>query len=183
MSDPPKKLTGKVVFRFCGGVSFRQTAPSDHPQAADEAQCFWAETWRETIGRRFDVPAANVPPAAALPAAHSRPVLHPLTIRLSDGSSLDIDPDDWPTLGNPVGAMRDLGQHATEHLLAGKYDDGRTLVYVVIEQLGVAKTIAGEMLPAGTADFEAAVRRVSERFDISTRLVDQCLDSIKRSSN
>jgi len=99
---------------------------------------------------------------------------------LPDGSSLDIEPDEWPTLANPVGAM-DVGPHATEHLFVGKYGDGRTLVYVVIEQPGTHRTIAGEMLPADRADIEAAVRRVTERFDISTQLVDRCLDSIKRS--
>ena len=180
MSDPPKKLNERVVFRFCGGTRVSRAVQSDDPHAAKEAPCIWAETWRETTSRRFDDAAANVPPPAALLSADSHPVLHPLTIRLPDGSSLDINRDEWPTLVSPVGETRDVGQYATEHLFVGKYADGRTLVYVVIDQPDAENTIAGEMLPAGSADIEAAVRRVAERFAISTRLVDQCLDSIKR---
>jgi len=180
MSDPLKNTSGRVVFRFCGGTRVSQARQSDDPQATKEAQSFWAETWRETTSHRFDDAAVNVPPPAALLTADDRPVLHPLTIRLSDGSSLDIDRDEWPTLVSPVGETRDVGQYSTEHLFVGKYADGRTLVYVVIDQPDVENTLVGEMLPAGSADIEAAVRRVAERFAISTRLVDQCLDSIKR---
>jgi hypothetical protein len=180
MSGPLKNTSGRIVFRFCGGTRVSQSGQSDNPQAAKEAQAFWAETWRETTSRRFDDAAANMPTPAALLTADNHPVLHPLTIRLLNGSSLDIDRDDWPTLVSPARTMHDLGQHATEHLFVGKYADGRTLVYVVIDQPDVENTIVGEMLPAGSADVEAAVRRVAERFAISTRLVDQCLDSIKR---
>ena len=180
MSDPLKNTTGRIVFRFCGGTRVSQAGQLDDPRAAKEAQSCWAETWRETTGRRFDDAAVNVPPPAALLTADNHPVLHPLTIRLSDGASLDIDRDEWPTLVDPIRTLPDLGQHATEHLFVGKYADGRALVYVVIDQPDVENTIVGEMLPAGSADIEAAVRRVAERFAISTRLVDQCLDSIKR---
>ena len=179
MTDPPNKTDDKILFRFCGGTRVNQAAPSDDPHATKDAQSFWAETWRETSGRRFDAAAANLPPPAALPTAQI-PVLHPLTVRLADGSWLDIDRDDWPTLVNPVHTLHDLGQYATVRLFVTKYADGRTLVYVVIDRPDIENTIAGEMLPAGSADTESAVRRVAKRFAISTRLVDQCLDSIQR---
>ena len=181
MPDPPKKPTGNLVYRFCGGIHARRTVRPDDSQAEKEAQSSWAIKLKGTVRRRFDVAAPSVPPPVALPTSDSGPVAPPLTIRLSDGSSLDIDADEWPTLANPVGAM-DVGPHAIEHLFVGKYDDGRTLVYVVIEQSGTLRTIAGEMLPADVVDIQAAVRRLAARFDISTQLVDQCLDSFKRSS-
>ena len=183
MPEPTRKPTGNIVFRFCGGIRARQAVRSDAPQAETEAQSSWAITWNETVGRRFDSAVPNMPPAAAPPTSDNHLGLHPLTIRLSDGSTLDIEPHEWPTLTSPVGAMRNLGDYTTEHLFAGKYDDGRMLVFAVIVQPGADKTIAGEMLPAGSTDLEIAVRRLAERFAISTRLVDQCLDSIMRSSH
>lgn len=57
-----KTIEGVVVFRFSGGALHGHAIRSDHPQAAQEANSFWAITSRGTIGRRFDVLAPTGPP-------------------------------------------------------------------------------------------------------------------------
>lgn len=172
MQDKTKKPTGKIVFRFCGGTCVRHRARGNASQAEKESQSIWSMTWNETPIQR----------ATALLAPNKGDKRSPLTIQLADGSSLDINPDEWPTLAKPRGASLDLSPHTTKHLFVGKYDDGGTLVYAVIEEPSTDKIIAGELLPAGSAEIEAALWRLTERLEIATTVADRCLDSLKRSS-
>jgi|tagenome__1003787_1003787.scaffolds.fasta_scaffold20767044_2 hypothetical protein len=44
-----------VVFRFQGGVLDGQALRSDGPESAKrEVDAIWRQTWKATIGRRFD---------------------------------------------------------------------------------------------------------------------------------
>jgi hypothetical protein len=97
-----------------------------------------------------------------------------LAIRLFNGTSLDIDQDEWDTLASPTSA-RLFPDDAVENLIVQKHDDGRTLVYAVIERPGAENVVGGELLPPGTADTASAVRRIGQRFALTEHIVDGCL--------
>jgi hypothetical protein len=65
MPDPARPSAGKViVFQFRGGARDGEVVRSDQTQeGVNEADTFWALTWKGTVGRRFNVSARNDPSA------------------------------------------------------------------------------------------------------------------------
>ena len=82
----------------------------------------------------------------------------PLTIQLSDGTSIDIDQDEWHNRSSAPKAS--LVTLTSERLVVIKHDDGRTLVYAVIERPG-DRIVYGELLPPESTDIKGAVMRVA----------------------
>ena len=103
-----------------------------------------------------------------------------LTVQLPDATWITIDQDEWPALACPIhAAVRGDGKFRTDQLFVRKHPDGRHFVYVTLQRPDAETTAAGELLPAGSADVEAAIRRMAKRFSLPDSVVDECVSALK----
>jgi hypothetical protein len=99
-----------------------------------------------------------------------------LLIHLADGASLEVDQEQWRTLGSAAFSTLRGGAYVIARLAVLAHDDGRTVVYVE-EQTGGTTTHAGELLDS-VGSVEAAIHRVAAERNVPDHVAAECVASL-----
>ena len=104
------------------------------------------------------------------------------TVRLFDGSIVDITDQEWPEVCSPKQASLIAEDNLVHSLTVRKHADGRTLIYGS-HQL---RTLAGEnidtrgIIMSRNGDVKQAIADVAKNMQLSGWLAEQCTHAIIR---
>ena len=102
----------------------------------------------------------------------------PLSVRLSSGMQIEIDPSEWPEIGDAEWTAQREGGMINAHLVARRHSDGRTLIYMDANP-GEGPLIQGDLLPAGAAEVEEAIGRFGELHALPNWVMARLVQSIR----
>lgn len=101
-----------------------------------------------------------------------------MTIRLSSGLKIELDPGDWPEIGSACRTSVRNGGYVAEKLIVRRHDDGRTLIYIDADP-GADLLVQGDIFPARIREIESYVLRFSESHGLPEWVAEKCVESIR----
>ena len=105
----------------------------------------------------------------------------PLVIDLPGGESIEVNENEWTQVAAANWNRSEDDGYVQWTQTVRRHADGRTLVYVLhLPTSGIMQTV-GEILPKGSSDVPAVVKRLAEQCDVPSNVSNSCLEAYKRS--
>jgi hypothetical protein len=102
-----------------------------------------------------------------------------LTVTLPDGSSIEIDQEDWPPLASSAVVLDNaLPSEREQHLHVSQHADGRVLVYGTVKS-SAGLTTAGEFVTS-LKEIAHPLLRVSQQLGLTEHAYESCLEQLAR---
>lgn len=101
-----------------------------------------------------------------------------MTIRLSSGLKIELDPAEWPEIGMASRTSVRNGGYIAETLIVRRHEDGRTLIYLDADP-GAGVWVQGDIFPARVREIEGCVYRFSEQHGLPDWVAEKCVESIR----
>ena len=102
----------------------------------------------------------------------------PLSVRLSSGMQIEIDPSDWPEIGDAQWTTQQEGGVVKAHVVVRRHSDGRVLLYIDANP-GEGPLVRGDLLPSGAAEVEEAIGRFGELHALPNWVVARLVQSVQ----
>lgn len=101
-----------------------------------------------------------------------------LPVRLSSGMQIEIDPSEWPEIGDAQWTAQREGGVVTAHVVIRRHADGRVIIYIDANP-GEGPLILGDLLPPAAAEIEEAIGRFGELHDIPDWVEARLVQSVR----
>src|SRR4051812_22485958 len=101
-----------------------------------------------------------------------------LTIQLTSRLNIEIDPVDWPEIGNAEWTDQQNGGIVIARVVVRRHADGRTVMCIDANP-GEGPLVRGDLLPLELNDIEDAVGRFGELHGMPNWVVAKCIQSIR----
>lgn len=100
-----------------------------------------------------------------------------LNISLASGLLVEIDPGEWPQIGEAEWTTQREGGVVESHVLVRRHNDGRVAIYLDANP-GEGPFVKGDVLPAAST-VEKTVQEFGRLHDLPDWVVDRCIQSIR----
>jgi hypothetical protein len=103
--------------------------------------------------------------------------MNAITVKIGDGEYFAVNDADWPIVASP--SLQTPTEHgtATQSLVVRKHQDGRRLIYALVELEGEVLAAAGMLVEPG-ADLKVPLWRVAAENGLAEWHIKQCEASL-----
>jgi hypothetical protein len=102
-----------------------------------------------------------------------------LTVSLADGSLVEIDQEEWPSLASSAVVLNNaMPGESEQHLYVSQHADGRVLVYGTVRN-SAGLTTAGEFVET-MKEVAHPLLRVATRLQLTEHSYESCLEQLAR---
>jgi hypothetical protein len=105
----------------------------------------------------------------------------PIVIDLPEGRSIEVT-QEWKELASARWNRLENDGYVQWTQTVCRHADGRILVYVIVLPTSGILQTAGEVLPPGSKDVAAVVKRLAEEYDVPTNVAHLCIEHFKDAS-